>query len=375
MKKTRPPLSWRRKLLYGLLVTALVLGGAEAGLRRAFGPPPPPVRVYNALGEHSTYLVAKNGALDASFVNPNPPAPIPQRWDGPRCAVLGGSSVHAGTPNLRPDEEFAGLIALKTNIPVINLGSPGLDSFDLVQITRELAPYHWSCLVVYTGHNDFGNAFFQARYGDLASGVGARARAAFEHFQIFVQLHRLLAPVEGLPRKKMSEDGPEYPLLDETRWWATLRYLESNLRQIVYTAKKAGIPVILVVPTNSLLEKPGDGECEGENCATPVYEEAIKLRDSDPTKAAALLRRACDLDRVALRAPTAAQDATRRVALEEGATLVDADALLPREDGLNIPAQDLFSDGLHFSAEGHKAMAELIAPYVREFGMAGPKGP
>ena len=46
----------------------------------------------------------------------------------------------------------------------------------------------------------------------------------------------------------------------------------------------------------------------------------------------------------------------------EGVSLVDPPRDLPREPGLDIPAGELFSDMLHFSSLGHRAMAELLVP-------------
>lgn len=360
------PLSRPKKLLFGLAFALLLIAAFEGLLRLALGPPPPPVRVFNALGDHERWLVEQDGKVSTTYVDIQPPEPFPAAWDGPRCAVHGGSSVHAGTPSLPSSGEFPALIGRELGIPVINLGSPGLDTFDHRAITEEMLAWPWTCMIVYAGHNDFGNAFFQARYGDLLSGVGARTRAGLEHFQLFVQLHRLLAPVEGLPRTVMGRGGPDQHLIDDTRWWAALRYLEANARRMVWLAKQKGVRTIIVSPVSDVLEVPGQQDCAGPDCAAEVYRQAVAASRTDGAQAAALLRRARDLDRVALRAPTAAQEAFRRVAEEEGATFVDAEALLPQEPGVPVPAQRLFVDGVHFSAEGHQAMARVLAPVVRQ---------
>ena len=77
------------------------------------------------------------------------------------------------------------------------------------------------------------------------------------------------------------------------------------------------------------------------------------------------MRRARDHDGIPMRAPAVAVEAIRRVASEEGASLIDAEQLLPRHQGLNIPADELFHDHVHFSAAGHAAMADLIAPAMQ----------
>ena len=69
---------------------------------------------------------------------------------------------------------------------------------------------------------------------------------------------------------------------------------------------------------------------------------------------------------LALRAPSAAQEAMRQIAEDEGAVFVDAEKLLPQESNVPIPNRDLFKDGVHFTSAGHAAMAQLLAPYVYE---------
>lgn len=367
MQEVAPPqLSRKKKLAFGLIFAGILLGTAELGLRLVLGPPPPPVRVYNALGEHDTWLVEEGGQVRTTYIDIQPPAPFPAKWDGPRCAVHGGSSVHGGTPSLSATDEFPGLLSRELGIPVINLASPGLDTFDHLAVTEAMLPYSWTCMIIYAGHNDFGNAYFQARYGDLMSGVGARVRAGLEHFQLFVQLHKVLAPVEGLPREVMSRGGPDRNLIDDTRWWAALRYLEANTRRMVWLAKQKGVVPIIVNPVSDVMQVPGQQNCSGPDCAAEVYRQAVAARQTDAAKAASLFRRARDLDRVALRAPSAAQEAFHRVAEEEGAIWVDAEKELPQEPGVPVPADWLFIDGVHFTAAGHQAMARIIAPAVRQ---------
>jgi len=369
----QPTLSRTKKLVFGLIFSGLLLGLAELGLRLVLGPPPPPVRVYNALGEHDSWLAEEGGQVRTTYIDIQPPAPFPAKWDGPRCAVHGGSSVHGGTPSLAASDEFPGLLSRELGIPVVNLASPGLDTFDHLAVTEAMLQYPWTCMILYAGHNDFGNAFFQARYGDLMSGVGARARAGLEHFQIFVQLHKVLAPVEGLPREVMSRGGPDRNMIDDTRWWAALRYLEANARRMVWLARQKGVATIIVSPVSDVLQVPGQQGCSGPDCAAEVYRQAVAARQTDGKKAAELFRRARDLDRVALRAPTAAQEAFHRVAVEEGAIWVDAETELPQEQGVPVPAEWLFVDGVHFSAAGHQAMARILGPAVRQATQGGQK--
>lgn len=369
--ETPPPppaaLPWRRKLLFSVLFAGMVLLFVEIVLRVFLGPPPPPVKVYNALGAHGEFFKKVGDYVQTTYVDQDPPQPFLQKPNAPRCAVLGGSSVHGGSRGLNAESEFPNLIARNTGIDVINLGSPGLDSFDSVQIVDQMVAWPWSCIVIYDGHNDFGNAYFQSRYGDTISGLGARTRAGLERFQIFVQLNRLLTPIEGQPRKHTRPgEEKELPMMDDNRWWSALRYFEANLRQIVWKADEHDIPVILVTPVSNLTQPPGQTTCDGDRCPEKVYQAAVAMSRTDPVKTAELLRQARDMDRQALRAPTEAQRAVARVADEEGAIFVDAENGLPNDGRIPVPASALFNDGVHFSAAGHVAMANVISQAVYE---------
>ena len=363
----RPPrLPLWKRALYSLVVVTALLGTTEAGLRLLFGPPPPPTVVYNAYRQHTSWFLEAGGEVRAAFVDLDPPAPFPAQTDQKRCAVLGGSSVHGGSPDIASTGEFPALIAAQVGFPVVNLGAPGLDSFDHRAMLAELLRYPWSCLILYGGHNDFGNTYFQSRYGSLSSGLQARARAGLERFQLFAQLHRLLSPPEQSGERRGGMPTSTEGLIDETRWWAALRYLEANTRSMLWMAKQTGVPVLVVSPVSDLQQSPGQRFCTGPDCAVDLYNQASRVYSSNPTEAAALLRRARDLDRLPLRAPSAAQAALKRAAEEAGAIWVDAEARLPQDSALPVPARSLFRDAVHFTTEGHAAMAKLLAPEVKQ---------
>ena len=361
-----PPiaLSRARRALFGLFFAAFLLGTVELVLRLLLGPPPPPVKVYNAIGEHASWFSVKDGRVTPDYINIDPPEPFPVEVNGKRCAALGGSTVHGGTPSLGMPNEFPNLTGQLVGVPVLNLANPGLDSFDHVEIVTRLVQWRFDCLVLLGGHNDFGNAYFQKRYGTLASGLAARARAGLENFQLFVQLNRVLAPPEGVSRSEQTRGGSAANLVDDQAWWAALRYLEANTRRIAWMARQHGVKLIIVSPPSGLHVPPGQRDCSGPDCPWTVYQEAQATISVDPSRAAELFRRARDLDRLALRAPSAAQEALRRVAEEEGAIFVDAERELPQEQSVPIPDHTLFQDGVHLTASGHQAMARLLAPYV-----------
>lgn len=365
MASTTIPL--HRKLVFAGLATLLAFGAIEGALRVALGPPPPPVRVFGALGERDHWFEEQDGTAKPTYL-PSPDWEVPRyaiSWEGPRVAVLGASSVRLGS-GLHISQEFPALLEQRLGVPVLNLGSPGLDSFDLAAIAEEIADWDLSVLVVYEGHNDLGNTYFQQRYGDASASRRIRLRAALEHLQIFARLNRLFAPTEGTAREQLDPSEQIFPSLTADQRATARAYFMANLRRITWLAHRRGMGVVLVTPASRLDDPPLHNGCVDGRCAQDAFLEARQLVNHDPIAATRLLEEARDRDGLSMRATSAMTSAVREVAANERVWLVDAAADLPRDAHLPIAASWLFSDILHFSESGHQAMAALIEPAVRD---------
>ncbi len=345
------------RLLLGLGVAALVLLGAEVLARSIFGEPGPPLEVHLVPERDGGFLERSGNEVRRNYGAPWEEMSFPLQHEGPRFAVLGGSSVHEGHIGVGEEREFTQQLASQLGVTGLNLGSPGLDSHDLVEIVEELRGVELAALVIYAGHNDLGNVAMGRRYHGRAAAVSLLVQAGLERLQLF----RLLR--KGRPDKaKPKERGPPEPLSAADRAGA-VRAFAGNLERIVELTAQRQRPLVLVVPASQLALEPEPQPCASPDCPLELYERAMALRGEDPEGAAALLRRARDLDGLALRASSDLQDSVRRLARDhDGVQLVDAPAELPREPGLAVPASELFSDPLHFSEAGHRAMAEAIAP-------------
>jgi hypothetical protein len=88
----------------------------------------------------------------------------------------------------------------------------------------------------------------------------------------------------------------------------------------------------------------------------------LKARlESDRNTAVESLDALRDLDELPVRADRATVEVIRQVAQGEGAILVDATGTA-RRMGQGIEPPDWFMDPVHFSREGQKAMAAILAP-------------
>jgi len=358
---------WKRALFGGLLTLGFFIG-LELAMRAVLGPPPAAIAVYSALGAHESYLDITDGQATLRVGRGDVPA-FSARSDAPRVAVLGGSSVHGGSPNVHHTREFSGRLATALDVEVVNLGSPGLDSHDVVRLTRELSAVDLSAVVVYTGHNDFGNAFFEQRYGSVSAGLFARVHGALSHLQLFAQLSRVLRPTTGTDRRArpgMAPQQHEVQTLDAHARRLAVEGLAANLEQVAWMTHERDVPVVMVVPVCKLTSWPGGQDCAPGTCPADRFAEAEALAPDDPAGAVAILRQLRDTDPVPLRAPTVAQDAVRDVASRwDHITLVDPSVALDRDPVFDVPHRRLFIDPVHFSPDGHRAMAELLDAPVR----------
>ncbi len=393
------------RLAPGLLVACLVLGVGEAALRLTLGPPPPPVKVWIGQTGRDHYLDFVDGTVSAPYQPDSRTPPFPAVAAGPRVVFVGASSVMGG--DVGHEARFSTLVGQALSVEAVNLAAPAMDSHDIARLVDELDAVTTSAVVYYEGHNDFGNAYFQERYRG-AWGLGnARAREALEHLQVYVRLRLLLAPPARRPVGAMraplvgAPGGPHPPpgaapgpapmplsvparpplgggasdyALTEAERATIAAHFAANVRLAHWRLARRGIPLVLMTPASSMFVAPttegclpGEAPLEGSvDCPRQLWERGMALRTSDPATSARLLERARDLDAASVRAPHHAADAIRALATELGAPLVDTERALPRDAYLDAPAERLFRDQLHFSPEGHAAVAALLVPTLGE---------
>jgi len=345
--------SWGQRL--GAVAVGLaLLGTVEGVLRLALGPPPPPVRVYKALGEHDVWLEPRGDGLWPAYQTDA--RRIPQATV---VVVLGGSSVHGGTPGLQRGGEFAAVAGRQLGIPVANLGSPGLDSHDLVEVLTDLLAHREAVpdletVVVYAGHNDFGNARFQHRYGTVSAGLAAHLQSALGHFQLYTQLSLAVRPVVGDVRRIGGVD--DFEPLSPTAWQTTLRHLDQNLARMVHLTQRADLDLVLMAPMSDLSMPPVDSTCGPSRCPSRDYAAGMESLDL------ALLQRARDTDLLGLRSPTAVGEMMVAVAINsDDVEAICVEDRVPQDRVLPVPLPVLFHDPIHPSAVGHQALGELLA--------------
>ncbi len=356
------------RLLLGVSVALGVFAGVEIGLRLLLGPPVPTLEIHLVPRPSDRLLELGEETFGTVFRGPGEHPVFPIGSERPRFVVLGGSSVHEGEHGVGEALEFTQRCADRLGVVGINLGFPGLDSFDLVRIMEQLGPIDLDAMVVYAGHNDLGNVAMGRRYQGLGPFARLELQAGLERLRCY---WLLAAGIARVGARKPRQGHPQ-PLSAAQREAAT-RHFRANLERMAWISARQERPLVLVVPISRLTLPPEAQPCGGQDCPRPLFEAGMAERYRDPYAAAALLRRARDLDGLAVRASSSVQEAVREVAAAyDHVHLLDAPRLLPSEDGLAVPADELFSDPLHLSEAGHQALGGELATVLGPLlGVAG----
>lgn len=174
--------TWR-KITYTILIFLTIFLSIEGSLRYIQGPLAPSVLVYSSVGNFTKWFDVRKGfARPVYKVNARN---FPIQSSKSRMAFLGGSTVHGGSPTVLLQQEFPYLVGKNLSKEVMNLARPSIDSHDILQIAEELIQFDFDHWVVYTGHNDFGNAYFFQRYKTWNAGVEAKTRSWLSSLHIY----------------------------------------------------------------------------------------------------------------------------------------------------------------------------------------------
>lgn len=339
-----------RKLAYSALVTLGVYGGVELGARAVLGPPAPPrMEVPGMAGMHALHVA--DGVLQVPFQANNPLPPVAVQAERTRIVFLGGSSVHAVPPPIGL-EEWPHLTADRLGVEAVNLGAPAMDSRDVAALAAQLDLIEHDVVVVYTGHNELGNAWF------LQNHAGARQHRVLEHSWLYSWLRHATLP--ALPMRRPEDPLP--PALTDGERAAVLDHFERNLERVVWQCGRNDATVVLSTVASNLLIEPTD-TCTGPACPRTLWAQALRAPSPERER---LLRQARDADPMSIRAPGEINERIRAVAERTDAQLMDLEALLPRAPDADVPAQDLFRDTLHFSDQGMYVVADTVAAWLAD---------
>ncbi len=384
----------------GFFLAVALLALVEGVLRLVLGPSPPPLMVRTVWDFSMPLFEVRNDFVFPLFQRSDaiPPFPLRSRPGRPRVLCVGGSTVRAGS-RLPAVQEFPavleGLLHERgVQAEVINLGRPVFDSGGVREVVEQAMMLEPDAVISFQGHNDIGNLTFLSLYGDLGSATAARVRAALYRFHLFHLLERLAASTNRQVAPFPHDERHPNRAVERARIVMAEVLYRQNLDQTVRIAHAGGAEAVLVTIVGDDVATPSMPSCPDlvpedagvlepngwhlgmevpaltldnveaglrvrPDCADLLYLQGQLLFPRDP-RAAEAFRRARDLDPFPIRATTDIVQATREVAEERGAVLVDFDAIARRE-GQGVPPREWFVDPVHLSREGHLQLARALA--------------
>ena len=428
-------------MIYTLVLMVLVLGVAEGITRLVAGPPQTRYFFnranpaldnhawlalfgdlklkgnFNAVPEqsHNHWLIDAPG-VGGPWLRTNPDKLQPRAHQVPtillnkpegvvRVICLGASTAH-GSPGA-DGQTFSDQLdyRLQTSAPgqyeILNLASPGLDSFDMVSIVEETLKLKPDIYFLYEGHTEGGNAFFRSsnliphdprvvRLQMLLSG----------HLRLYSVLRDLLIPARDA---STPAPAPDSEAAVNSRRWArqnqmalTAANFAANLRRIHSLATGAGARLVLASAISNLYTAPRTsahftwlnpeerkefdtllekGQKDQDIAALtraysldPTYAEIpyllgkAELALGHTEKAHQLWLEAKDWDVVSTRAWEVVNSAMEQVATERKVPYLNGMTIAADSSG--IPPAELFWDELHLKPAAHTLLANAMWPYL-----------
>ena len=344
-----------------------------------------------------------------------------EKKDRIRIFCLGGSTT-AGYPyNTFPQYKcpasfpnyLRAILQYNKNIPeldVLNVGCNALNSFNILQVFKDLTKYDPDIVIVYTGHNEFfgPNEFALPKekallyYNQKFSGLLYHLRRTYLYQGLRGLIHLFAKKSEAGHQDYLTWSKQNYVTYDDPINEIVKKNFEKNLTELARIARGKNIRVILCTPVSNwtfppFISKHSRDLLPQEQSlwdslyvqaqkyyAEEKYEESLnswnKLKNIDSTYADVYyqmgkaytklaqydhasyeLWKAKDYDALPFRARSFISPIVRKVATNEGLPLVDEEQFFIQMSGQFIPHVGLLLEHLHPNAAGYYYLAYFMA--------------
>jgi len=418
---TNAPLTSGKRFAFIIAAIALpviVLIVLEISLRLLtdLGGYPPLLKHVIDTEKGSLYVVDQQRARSYFFANRDRPGYnsqysfyLPKPTNTVRILLAGESAIQ-GYPQSRHLIASSFLKEMLTDVwpgrdvEILNIGTTAVASFPVMDMTQEALAFDPDLVVVYTGHNEFFGAYGVAsinRAGAFPSFLAWHRRV---HSLALVQALNSLKPSGGEKRDQTLMEimvGQDQTPADHWTRDAAARQLRRHVETIVSKCRDRGIPVMLcTVPSNERDFVPVGSEPwlaeapDRDEELVYSFNKAIRLAESEPESAIALLRdvldrhpqsakahyylgralfragrfdeareafiKARDFDTMPWRATSASLAAISQSATNEGAMLCDVQAYFRAVSPGGSVGWELMDDHVHPSLAGQMLLARAI---------------
>ncbi len=258
-------------------------------------------------------------------------------------------------------------------IEVINLSMTAINSYTMRDMFPGVIDQKPDLILVYAGHNEY--------YGAL--GVGSTETFGSNRTLVLLTLYLNKFKTVDLLRNIMNavptflfsetakqQDGTlmswiakdQYIEYNSEEFQKGIAQFEHNMRDILSTAKKHGIPVILGTVTSNLKDqKPFISISNSHYPPAQQFFEKAKnqLQEKNYHTADSLFRMAKDLDVLRFRAPKQINETIVELGKEFGNPVVPIDSEFNAISPDGIVGDNLMTDHLHPTLEGYEFMGKL----------------
>ncbi len=345
-----------------------------------------------------------------------------------RIFVVGGSSA-AGVP-YSFDLAFSGWLQRRFDaelpdvpIEVVNAARSAYASRRLLAVTRELAHYEPDLLIIYSGHNEWGEARFY-RHLIGVNPILFRLRVGLASTRLYAVVSRALGVGAGPEASPVRFDDVDNAMqmfavanrrlegeaVSEREMLYREEHYRHNLEQMIFAMHAVGAQVMLVTLAQNLADWPpgasshridlspaeqaaweehvargrelAPGDCTG---ALAEWTRALRIDDqfaqlhfevANCQRALGQLEgarhhylQASDLDRIPHGAPSRYNEVLRELAAEHGTLLVDVEEILAGESPGGLVGNNLFVDFAHPDLGAQQRIARAIAQELKDQGI------
>ncbi len=330
-----------------------------------------------------------------------------------RIFCLGGSTT-AGWPFQHnagfPSQLQVRLARLfpQRNFEVINVGISAINSYSVLDFTRELLRYQPDLFLIYMGHNEFYGALGVASTRSIGlSRPLIKAYMRLERLKLFQLLRDGLsrlrrAPAAAGPHETLMESmvGDKKILLDSPKYRRARADFAANLTEVLTLIHHAGVPVLVSTLVSNIADQPpfespftpgfrgeaewnalvqqGDAALGREQpaAALALFRQAAVLDSlpagifyrmgqcqrllGDSLAARRLLERARDLDALRFRAGSDFNAVIRSVCRSQQTPVAETEAAFIQAAPQGLIGHTLMLDHLHPGAPGYLLMADAF---------------
>jgi tetratricopeptide (TPR) repeat protein len=322
---------------------------------------------------------------------------------------------HGGAPSRMLAERLQATFPDR-DVEVVNTALTAVNSYTLLDQSREIIAQKPDAVMIYTGHNEFYGVF-----GVGSSQSGGRSRALVKAYLALRPLRTVQLLARALSRAPAADAsarsvmelmaGEQLVPYGSPRYRAGLAQFRANLSELLARYQASGIPVLIgTVASNDRGQRPFASELlpGTERAAwerayhagvqamargdTPAAEralhDAVRIDSTaadaffalarcaeargDVAGARAAYRAARDRDQLRFRAPEDVNRIIREEAARHGAVVVDTRGALERASPGGVVGDAVMLEHLHPNVQGYFVIADAFYQALRAKGMIGP---